>query len=469
MSTMNTAVKFNLLGTMARSHDTYHVKNQIIHLVMTCTYCGSLGDLFDPDQINSNTTDKALLIKIVNSFDTDICDEFEEINDNTVMCTYSVGYITKNIGKHNKLLILLEQLYGSRNLPQKLIIDRSNLTFYKKDEFNQGNVFFIFENLHWFNIKHLFNMIGISISGGSINKRHLLSVTQLNLFKFFLMLKLDIKYMWRTTTNIYLKRNLYKTIQKGDVHNSENLNLIMYHLFFQSIEELHAILTELLIIIHYITYKGNLEIQKESNSDVSFSTFEEQYLNSPNFRNDETEEYMDMLVKLGYLCKVYSNYRDYLLKLWEKINHLDYSCDFNENDLLVSGIISNKELAHKFEAVSILRPYLDLLIDLYSNLYKRRQNLILNKDYTNYVNLLVNQKLPSSWGNTYDISNFVENIEPFLVSSNLKPYKSKLGKGFIPALDNKQANNKKDSNSRKYSTISYSGKLPSYNKKDTKF
>jgi hypothetical protein len=145
-----------------------HVKNKIIHLVMTCTYCGSLPDLFAPGYFNKEIVEKALLIKIVNSWDKDICYEFEQINDNTMIFTYSIGYIINNLGKKNNLLILLEQIFGSRNLSHKIILDKSNLLYYSKFKYNQGDVYFIFENLHWYNIKHLFNMMGINISGVAV-------------------------------------------------------------------------------------------------------------------------------------------------------------------------------------------------------------------------------------------------------------------------------------------------------------
>jgi hypothetical protein len=286
--------------------------------------------------------------------------------------------------------------------------------------------------------------------------------------------------MWKTTTNIYLKRNLYKTIQKGDIINSENKNLIMYHLFFQSLEELHGTTTELLIIMYYITYKREISLaakaarqgattKKELKSDVFFSSSDVQNSAQPLTDNDNnTNEFTDMLSRLGFLCEVYTKYRDYMLKLWEKINNLDYNYDFDENDLLVSGIISNKELAYKFNNVSNLNLYLDLLLDLYSNLYKRRQNLILNNDYTNYVSLIINQKLPSPKGYTYDISYLFKNKDIFEDSSNLtsnKTYKSKLGLGLVPSFERQMFNNKKKSNSRKYSTISYSKKLSNITKK----
>lgn len=406
MINIDTALKFNLLGAAARSHDTYHVKNKIIHLVMTCAYWGSLPDILEQDNLNSKILNKVLIIKIVNSWDEDICYEHQSENKNALIYIFSVGYIISNLNKENALEILLEDLFGSRNLPEKIIFDKGHKDYYNKNRYNHGNVFFIFENLHWYNVKHLFNMMGISISGGSINKRHLLSVTQLNLFKFFMILKINLLGMFNTTTNIYLNKALYKAIQSRDFFYSKDKNLITYDLFFQTLEEFHGTLTELYILYNYISQRLKIELNKELNNDVSSPG--EQNLNSPYSSEEIISKYRDMESKLKSLCLDCFKYETYMLELWKGINNINDNNDFNENDLLISGMTSNLELLQKSEKVSNLIPFLDLLIALYSSLYHRRQNLIYTKNYDNYINLIINQKLPSPKGSGYDVRNLFQ-------------------------------------------------------------
>lgn len=460
MTTIDKALKFNLIGTMARSHDSYHVENNIIHLVMSSTYCGPLPNLFEQDFLNLKFIHKALIIKIINSWDKDLYYGYEDINDKTVIFTCSVGYIISNLGKNNQLEILLEHLFGSRTLYRKIKLNKNHKDLNNKFSVYQGNVFFIFENLHWYNIKHIFNMMGISISGGSISKRHLLSVTQLNLIRFLSMLRFNIGDMFKTTTNISLKRNLYKAIQNREYNYGEDKNLIIYHLFFQILDELQGTITELLSIFYLIEHNLDIELKK-LNSDVSSSSSGEQNLNSAASSEDVISEYKNMQSDIASVCDVCNKYRAYMLELWTKLNYLEYNYYFNENDLLISGITSNFEQSQESKDVSNLVPYLDLLIVLYSSMYKRRQNLILNSNYTKYINLLINQKLPYPKGGNFDISHKFndENID-FIYKdrSNLtlnRTYKSKLKISFT---------NKEASNNRKYSTISFSGKLSNVTK-----
>lgn len=412
MINIDTALKFNLLGAVARSHDAYHVKNKIIHLVMTCAYWGSLPDIFEHDNfiLNKKISNKILIIKIINSWDVNICYEYISKDKNVVICTFSVGYIINNLNNKNKLEFLLEELFGSRNLYKKINFNNAHNDYHKRFRYNHGDVFFIFENLHWYNVKHLFNMMGISISGGSINKRHLLSVTQLNLFRFFLILKVNIDGMFYTTTNIYLNNSLYKTIQSREFFYSEDKNLIIYQLFFQTLEEFHGTLTELRILYNYINQRLRIELDKELNNEASSPG--EQILNSPAATQHSSEEiiskYRDMESKLKSLCFDSFRFETFMFELWKSINYIRNDNDFDVTDLLISGITSNLQLTHKSEKVSNLIPYLDLLIAFYSSLYDRRQKLIY-KNFDNYVNLVINQKLPSLKGSGYDISSLFEN------------------------------------------------------------
>lgn len=483
MSILDKSMKFNLLGTMSRSYDTFHIENQIIHLVMTCTYWGNLDNRFIDSNLNTKNLKKILFIKIIDSLDTDICYEFETINDNTQICTYSVGYILNNIGAaeaDNKLLLLLVNIFGNKIVDRKPTLSNPNFNNLYNCDYPQGNVYFIFENLHWFNVKHIFNMMGITISGGTISNRHLLSITQLNLMRMLFILNFGLSAMWQANKNNYLKRNLYNTIKRGYTRSGSAVhpNVILYHLFFQSLEELHSSNTELLILIQFILYYKKIELKASkatqsqevltscSNAAASEATnvasnfitscskaaaseatslAQLQYLKSSNSGEDINQEYLEILKIMMYLHQVYSNYIVFLDHLWDKFEFIGYDYNFEVDNLFEHGRILDTEEAYRFESISNLNSYSNFLIDLYTNLFNRRKNLVLNNDYTKYVNSIFDQKLPSSKGNNYDLSAILDNTGEFDYSSILalkKKYKTKMGIGLIPGFNIKKVKKK---------------------------
>ena len=81
----------------------------------------------------------------------------------------------------------------------KNINDLNVLNFFLKDNMNNYNIIFIFEGLIWSNILFLFNLLGITIYGGSNTRRHLLSTVQLSLVKFLELItnfNIDLKIIY---------------------------------------------------------------------------------------------------------------------------------------------------------------------------------------------------------------------------------------------------------------------------------
>jgi hypothetical protein len=83
---------------MARSLDSYHIKNNIIHLIVSGIYCDALPPLSDFSHKVFKSGDKVLIIHIVNSWDITLCTEHQELTNNIVLYTYSIGYIISVIG-----------------------------------------------------------------------------------------------------------------------------------------------------------------------------------------------------------------------------------------------------------------------------------------------------------------------------------------------------------------------------------
>ena len=191
---------FNFLATLSRSFDSHHVNKNMIHLVTTGLYSNTRLDFSDWQKTENSTNSiknrKTLIIRVYNSTDRDICEDFVEISNNIAMCKFSVGYIASALENENKFEDILFYIFGDQFEKQKKVktisVYDQELNLSTEKQFSEFNsVFIVFERLHWYNIQHIFNMLNVIISGGSISKRHLLSISEVYLMQYLIFLNFN--------------------------------------------------------------------------------------------------------------------------------------------------------------------------------------------------------------------------------------------------------------------------------------
>ena len=125
---------------------------------------------------------------------------------------------------------LLNKLRGQKvfkEIIDSLLSDYQN--FDKIKNINLNQYFFIFENLNWFTVQLIFKNLNIVLSGGTLNKRHIVSTTQFNLIKFLISLDFKDKDFYNSFKYGTKKYESIKEISlKGDskiLHMDKNLIL----------------------------------------------------------------------------------------------------------------------------------------------------------------------------------------------------------------------------------------------------
>lgn len=155
------------------------------------------------------------------------------------------------------------------------------------------NTIFIFQDISWSNIVFLFKTAGISLYGGSGNKRHLLSTVQANLMRFLLFIdsfEIDYNLIFRSynrsDTSAKIDRNLIKNFNYDTLNdkkiiqhnNSVDSNQNFYRKFC-FISRIYSILDSNLK--KYININKRLNslyksINSEQDRITSFSTTQKQ-------------------------------------------------------------------------------------------------------------------------------------------------------------------------------------------------
>lgn len=298
-------------------------------------------------------------------------------------------------------------LFGSRYHYRKSALQKDSMPYYNLSKYKQGDVFFIFENLHLYNIKHILNKMNINISGGSLTQRHLWSFTQVNLFKILTLLKFTFDDMLKLTEKSKFRKNLYREIQYKIQSYSDKL---IRELVFQTIEELLGTSTELAILLKFLEIEiKNLNNQASSSNGpltttrLSPSTTLNPPKNSIESIEDKIKQYQIMESDLNSINIIYVKYIYYIGEYWESLvaKNKAYKSDLRDSEP-TSYFAAEQMVSFEFE------PFLKLLISLYSCLYERRQNLIFNNNYYNYIKLIIDQKLPSAQGPGFDVRKIFE-------------------------------------------------------------
>lgn len=321
--------KFNFVASMARSHDSFHMKNQIIHLILSGIITGPLPPLEDlnpPFAFDFNSSDKILLIKIVNVWGRLICNEGEQINEFITVNTYSLGYLFKNKNNLKNLERTFEQVFGKRDSIRETTGLNNYDVISKISKYKQGNVFFIFENLHWYNIKHLFNFTIISISGGSQSKRHLLSVTQFNLINFITMIDSSPQNILSLTEKTFLSNNISKELKKGKKYYNDKFICLLYS---ETMDELIGSITEIEILVRFLEAEINNLLVAYATSDVSssagFATSSVRYNEDKKNKNtaisdeDKITKYKNMISDLNSIKLVNAEIFNYFSETFDAL------------------------------------------------------------------------------------------------------------------------------------------------------
>jgi hypothetical protein len=179
-----------IFTNFVRSFDKYHNSNNRMHLISSVVF---LPKAIITDDTSVYFTDFWDLLSSSRTYS-------DQINNIVVVIENSIV----NDGKNYKLYIERENLnvyvIGLDDLCAQLkIIDNGSgilvelfgsLSLKNKDlELCGKNCLFIFEDICWSNVVLKFKLNGIDISGGSLNKRHILSTVHFSLFmnilKFF--------------------------------------------------------------------------------------------------------------------------------------------------------------------------------------------------------------------------------------------------------------------------------------------
>ena len=180
---------FYLLGCLTRSFDKDHEKQDLVHLIGSFFYTNS----FDINKLkleNINVNEPLFIIRVGNRdlLNWDIIYHGPKIVEIILPLIYLLSKInnveTYNIDKAYKEKLaydvdnLFKFLFNSfTNSPE--VIDKGLIINNKLN-----NSLFVFEDLNLSNIKLIFKSLGIKISGGSLNKRDLLSSTQYTLSNY---------------------------------------------------------------------------------------------------------------------------------------------------------------------------------------------------------------------------------------------------------------------------------------------
>lgn len=195
---------FYLLATFNRSFDEYHVSNKRIHLVSSVfqtdyfdisTYFKNIGKnpnistkiIIRVVSLNSNLEKTGPALNII---------EHKEYKTIEVQVTFT------------HLISMVKNDYSTKTFDSVILelVGDTSLTM-KNKETNHilNNTLFVFENSDWFTVQLLFKMVNISISGGSITKRHLISTSNYNLIWFLMFFKYNLFNIYTSFSKKYDK------------------------------------------------------------------------------------------------------------------------------------------------------------------------------------------------------------------------------------------------------------------------
>lgn len=296
--------KNNIYISLARSFDDSSVKDDVskgVHLVSSSYICDT--DLLEysilDNKISINLAQKIVIIKIVHidqglniKLNSDSLRIENRINYNLIykgnyLDVYEVNlleFFYKYENNDEYLLSVLGSLIGAPNDTSKRLFDDAFLS----------KTIFHFENFSWFTILILFKLFNIKISGGSNNKRHILSSVEFNLSIFLYMNEItDIKSIYASFKNPDLQINskldtnyYYPNIedQDSDLYSNTNYkytkNLVLINKNILSLYLTGRMMYELYIIDN--NEKNSRDNIKDKNDAISRYNLELSNINSNN-------------------------------------------------------------------------------------------------------------------------------------------------------------------------------------------
>lgn len=184
---------FYLIANFARSFDKFHIHNNTNHLVSSIFYTEDLK----ADNLKNLTLDKDKILNVIYIDNLDInhlniYKTQDNINIFLIPNIYLMKEFLNSNDKNNINQTLLNTLRDKnmfKEIIELLLDDYNQLDKIKNINLNQ--YIFIFKNLNWFTLQLIFKNWNITLSGGTLNKRHIVSTTQFNLIKF--LISLDFK------------------------------------------------------------------------------------------------------------------------------------------------------------------------------------------------------------------------------------------------------------------------------------
>ena len=222
------------------------------------------------------------------------------------------------------------------------INDLNVLNFFLKDNMNNYNIIFIFEGLIWSNILFLFNLLGITIYGGSNTRRHLLSTVQLSLVKFLELItnfNIDPKIIYNSFNNLSdlnskYDKNLINIINNCLLNNTKVIETFKFSENYEFYLKLNLLLK---IILELLNSIKNLEILINNNLELNNNILNdkkqiEKYTNS-NYSHKFSSKKIRNATKriINYNEQIYNNKND-IIEIEKNI----------KNNIILIYIIENK-------------------------------------------------------------------------------------------------------------------------------
>lgn len=286
-----------------------------------------------------------------------LCSWDDNLEGNLLLNLNNFKYIKFNIFRFIKIFLNNEnnkninELFMFKHLIEKCITnkiefkninDLNVLNFFLKDNMNNYNIIFIFEGLIWSNILFLFNLLGITIYGGSNTRRHLLSTVQLSLVKFLELItnfNIDPKIIYNSFNNLSdlnskYDKNLINIINNCLLNNTKVIETFKFSENYEFYLKLNLLLK---IILELLNSIKNLEILINNNLELNNNILNdkkqiEKYTNS-NYSHKFSSKKIRNATKriINYNEQIYNNKND-IIEIEKNI----------KNNIILIYIIENK-------------------------------------------------------------------------------------------------------------------------------
>ena len=214
---------FYLIANFARSFDIFHYNSNKPHLVSSIFYTEELNR----EKLENLPLEKDRNLNIIYIKDSDINNlSLTKPRDHINIIEIPKIYLLKEIlnsDENNEIdPKLLNKLRGQKvfkEIIDSLLSDYQN--FDKIKNINLNQYFFIFENLNWFTVQLIFKNLNIVLSGGTLNKRHIVSTTNFNLIKFLISLDFKDKDIYNSFSHFYK----YESSKEINLNKNQILNM----------------------------------------------------------------------------------------------------------------------------------------------------------------------------------------------------------------------------------------------------